>query len=46
MGVGGIKTPEEADEIIRSEKVDLVAIGRAIVANPNWATEAVESLRR
>jgi 2,4-dienoyl-CoA reductase-like NADH-dependent reductase (Old Yellow Enzyme family) len=45
IGVGGIKTPEEADEIIRSGKVDLVAIGRAIVTNPNWATDAVESLR-
>jgi 2,4-dienoyl-CoA reductase-like NADH-dependent reductase (Old Yellow Enzyme family) len=45
IGVGGIKTPEEADEIIRSGKVDLIAIGRAIVTNPNWATDAVESLR-
>jgi 2,4-dienoyl-CoA reductase-like NADH-dependent reductase (Old Yellow Enzyme family) len=46
IGVGGIKTTEEADEIIRSEKVDLVAIGRAIAANIHWATEAAESLGR
>lgn len=46
VGVGGIKTPEEADKIIRLGKVDLVAIGRAIIANPNWVTEAVKSLSR
>lgn len=44
IGVGGIKTPEEADEIIRSGKVDLIAIGRAIVKDPNWASKAIDSL--
>lgn len=44
IGVGGIKTPEEADEIIRSGKVDLVAIGRAILNDQNWASKAVDSL--
>jgi len=46
IGVGGIKTPEEADEIIRSGKVDLVAVGRAILSEPNWALRAVRSLSR
>lgn len=44
IGVGGIKTPEEANEIIRSGKVDLIAIGRAIVKDPNWASKAIDSL--
>jgi len=44
IGVGGIKTPEEADEIIRSGKVDLIAIGRAMVKDPNWASKAIDSL--
>ena len=44
IGVGGIKTPEEADEIIRSGKVDMVAIGRAILKDPAWASKAVEKL--
>ena len=44
VGVGGIKTPEQADEIIRSGKVDLVAVGRAILNDRNWALKAVESL--
>ena len=44
IGVGGIKTPEEADEIIRSGRVDLVAVGRAILRDPKWASKAIDSL--
>ena len=44
IGVGGIKTPKEADDIIRSGKVDLIAIGRALVKDPNWASKAIDSL--
>ena len=40
IGVGGIKTSEEADEVIRSDKVDLVAIGRAILNDKGWAMRA------
>lgn len=40
IGVGGIRTPEIADEFIREGKVDLVAVGRELLMNPNWATEA------
>jgi NADPH2 dehydrogenase len=46
IGVGGIKTPEEADDMIRTGKVDLVAIGRAIVNDPHWASRAIEMLTK
>jgi len=45
IGVGGITTAEEADTIIRSGKVDLVAIGRAILKEPKWASKAIGSLK-
>jgi 2,4-dienoyl-CoA reductase-like NADH-dependent reductase (Old Yellow Enzyme family) len=41
IGVGGIVTAEEADESIRSGSVDLVAVGRAILRDPKWATKAI-----
>lgn len=44
VGVGGIQTADEADEIIRSNKVDLVAVGRAILKDSQWATKAYEYL--
>jgi 2,4-dienoyl-CoA reductase-like NADH-dependent reductase (Old Yellow Enzyme family) len=45
IGVGGIKTAYEADEVIRSGRVDLVAVGTAILEDPKWATRAVNKLR-
>jgi len=44
IGVGGIITADEADAIIRSGRVDLVAVGRAILKDPDWASKAVSSL--
>jgi NADPH2 dehydrogenase len=44
IGVGGITTAKEADSIIRSGKVDLVAVGRAMLTDPEWASKAVASL--
>lgn len=41
---GGITKPEFADRVIREGKVDLVAIGRAMLDNPDWAAEAREIL--
>lgn len=38
--VGSIMTPEEAEEIIASGKADLVTIGRAGIADPQWVTKA------
>jgi 2,4-dienoyl-CoA reductase-like NADH-dependent reductase (Old Yellow Enzyme family) len=42
--VGGIKTAELADSIIREGKADLVAIGRALLADPEWAIKAAKEL--
>lgn len=44
MGVGGIKDPEFADEAIRQNRVDLVAVGRAILTDPDWALNAAKTL--
>jgi len=46
IGVGGIKDPEFADEAIRQNRVDLVAAGRAILADPDWALNAAKTLSR
>lgn len=44
IGVGGVVTPEFADEVIRKERVDLVAVGRAMLKDPLWAIKALKSL--
>jgi 2,4-dienoyl-CoA reductase-like NADH-dependent reductase (Old Yellow Enzyme family) len=41
---GGITDPLFADRVIHEEKVDLVAIGRAMLKNPEWAEEARKTL--
>jgi 2,4-dienoyl-CoA reductase-like NADH-dependent reductase (Old Yellow Enzyme family) len=46
IGVGGIQTAEEANRIIKSGRVDLVAVGRAFLSEPRWATIAVQELSR
>ncbi len=46
IGVGGIKDPQFADKVVREGKVDLVAIGRAMLADPKWALKAVKKLRK
>lgn len=45
IGVGGITEPEYADRLIREEKVDLVAVGRALLKDPNWVVKAIKSLK-
>jgi len=42
MGTGGITVPEEAEDLISSGKCDLVALGRAVLADPHWARKARE----
>lgn len=42
---GGIREPEFADQIIRDGKADLVGIGRALLADPEWARKAIAALR-
>ncbi len=41
---GGITDPYAADRFIREGQVDLVAIGREMLTNPEWATEARAAL--
>ena len=44
LGEGGVDIEEVArthpDRVIREGKVDLVAIGRAMLASPEWAADA------
>ena len=42
IGVGKIHSPELADEILRTGKVDLVAMGRALLADPDLPKKAAE----
>ncbi len=37
---GGITDPGSADRFIQEHQVDLVAIGRAMLTNPDWASDA------
>jgi len=46
IGVGGIGSPEFANEVIVKGRVDLVAVGRAMLADPDWASKAVDVLRK
>ena len=46
IGIGGIKTPEVADNIIRKRNVDLVAVGRSLLHNPLWGFEAIKTLQK
>ena len=41
---GGITDPRAADRFIREGHVDLVAIGRAMLTNPDWTAEARAAL--
>ena len=38
--VGSIMTPEEANNIIKNGEADLVALGRALIADPYWIKKA------
>ncbi|MHB1326485.1 MAG: NADH:flavin oxidoreductase [Thermoleophilia bacterium] len=44
IAVGGITDPVFANSIVAEEKADLVAVGRALLKNPNWAREALKQL--
>jgi len=46
IGVGRIRTPEFADEVIRKNRADLVTVGRAMLADPKWALKANKSLQK
>lgn len=40
--VGAIMTPEEAEEILAEGKADIIMLGRALVADPDWIKKAYE----
>jgi len=44
IGVGGIKDSAFADRAIREGRVDLVAVGRALLADSDWALSAKRTL--
>jgi 2,4-dienoyl-CoA reductase-like NADH-dependent reductase (Old Yellow Enzyme family) len=44
IGVGGIIDPSFADQAIREGRVDLVAVGRALLTDPDWALSAKRTL--
>jgi len=44
IGVGGITDPAFADQAIRQGRVDLVAVGRALLSDPDWALSAKRTL--
>ena len=44
--VGLITAPEQADEIIRNGRADLVLLGREMLRNPHWALQAAQSLNQ
>jgi len=44
VGVGGITNPEFADRLVREGKVDLVAVGRALWRDVQWAQNAMTCL--
>jgi NADPH2 dehydrogenase len=42
IGIGGIKTPQQADQALEDDMCDLVAVGRGILADPGWARKTIE----
>ncbi len=39
IGVGGIVEPSYADALVREGRVDLVAVGRELLKDPNWGRD-------
>ena len=45
IGVGGVTDAAFADRAVNEGKVDLVAVGRALLVDPEWAVKAVKALK-
>jgi 2,4-dienoyl-CoA reductase-like NADH-dependent reductase (Old Yellow Enzyme family)/thioredoxin reductase len=43
IAVGRIKTPDLADRVIKENKADAVALGRALIADPMWPVKSQNS---
>jgi NADPH2 dehydrogenase len=41
IGIGGIRTPEQAERVLTEGLVDLVGVGRAMLADPAWAEKTL-----
>ncbi len=46
IGVGGIVDAKYAERLVREERVDLVAVGRELLKDPDWAKKARRTLQR
>ena len=44
IGVGGITEPHFADEAIRTNRVDLIAVGRTMLKDPTWCKRALTTI--
>ncbi|MEZ5727284.1 MAG: hypothetical protein R3E48_04280 [Burkholderiaceae bacterium] len=44
MAVGLIVHPDQAEQILAEERADLIAVGREMLYNPNWAMDAARKL--
>ena len=44
VGVGGIVEPEFADKIVKEGRVDLAAVGRALLKDPRWGAEYIKKI--
>jgi 2,4-dienoyl-CoA reductase-like NADH-dependent reductase (Old Yellow Enzyme family)/thioredoxin reductase len=42
IAVGRIRTPELANQILEEKKADLISTGRALIADPNFPTKALQ----
>jgi NADPH2 dehydrogenase len=45
IGVGGIVDAGFADKLVRDKEVDLVAVGRQFLRDPQWAQTAINNLK-
>ena len=41
IGIGGIRTPQQAEQVLTEGLVDLVGVGRAMLADPQWAEKTL-----
>jgi len=46
IGVGGITEPEYANKLIQEGQVDLIAVGRELLKDPDWAVKAIKALEK
>ena len=41
---GGVTTGEEAEKLLHEEAADLIGVGRALLADPDWAVKALQKV--